>query len=506
MYCARVDRAQAIAPPDPDTYHDNVRMAVKAYRTAAELEEHPSHRMPWYEACVRACKECERYTLLRVQSGALNSEQFHLACFERFQTEIDLLALQAEIAAAGPAPRGAAPRTELGPIPIDSTGQPTEPTFTAFPQLKAPTVRLERTPEGTKAIDEGRVPHPNLVVIGPDASPLLRAQHERANAGVAHIKRVEAGLAFGGPDPNEFNSNLTFAVQVFHAAAQLEPQLLDRVPWYEACVRTMKELEDYTTSRVAAGALQPQRADSIQFQRLSAEADLLTLLASIATLRPSAPAPSVKREPFAVDQLKPLPEPDTYTAFPEFKPVPQFPGDLSGEKRLAALLAGAKAPIATPGETPLRQLQREQTLCGLAYIAYAEGKMALYGPDPRTFSTEQAMTAEILRVAAKQEPQATNRIAWHEARIRALKEGERYAELRVRAMAIKPQMLDQARFNRLGAEIDLLLLKAGPAPAAPATTPTAAPALCPPPCICVPQCGPRVRARCGLLNRVLLRR
>jgi hypothetical protein len=64
---------------------------------AAELEETPAKRVPWFEARVRVLKEGEETIYAYVLQGVVPVTALHLARFERLRAEADLLRLKAEV-------------------------------------------------------------------------------------------------------------------------------------------------------------------------------------------------------------------------------------------------------------------------------------------------------------------------------------------------------------------------------------------------------------------------
>ena len=95
-YLAMVERAQQITGPSEYDFERNVKMALDVYRLAADLEGAPARKVAWHEVRVRHLKEVERYTRLRVESGALNPLRLHAAAFARLEAEADLLKLKGE--------------------------------------------------------------------------------------------------------------------------------------------------------------------------------------------------------------------------------------------------------------------------------------------------------------------------------------------------------------------------------------------------------------------------
>ena len=76
-------------------------VATDTYRLAAELEEKPANRVPWYEVRVRQLKEVEDLIDRSVRVGSAAPQILHYARFQRLQAEADLLKLKAEVEKAG---------------------------------------------------------------------------------------------------------------------------------------------------------------------------------------------------------------------------------------------------------------------------------------------------------------------------------------------------------------------------------------------------------------------
>ena len=95
-YIYRVRALDAIQGRGSD-YQYNVAVTAEIYRLAAELEETPAKRVPWYEARVRAFKEIERSFRNRVNIGTQPPQGLNLIRMERLKVEADLLKLKEEV-------------------------------------------------------------------------------------------------------------------------------------------------------------------------------------------------------------------------------------------------------------------------------------------------------------------------------------------------------------------------------------------------------------------------
>ena len=69
------------------------------------------------------------------------------------------------------------------------------------------------------------------------------------------------------------------------------------------------------------------------------------------------------------------------------------------------------------------------------------------------------MTSEVFRVAAELETTAAAKVPYLEGRVIVMKDAERFAEARVSSGTDPSHQLNLARFYRLQAEADLLILK-----------------------------------------------
>jgi hypothetical protein len=70
------------------------------------------------------------------------------------------------------------------------------------------------------------------------------------------------------------------------------------------------------------------------------------------------------------------------------------------------------------------------------------------------------MIGEFYLSGADLEGEPANRVRWHEARVRVLKAREQTVSNSVTSGAMWPRELNRARFDRLGAEADLLVASA----------------------------------------------
>jgi hypothetical protein len=341
-YIARVKEVTQIGSWDTQFFLDYLGVIADTARVAGTLENTSARRVPWYEARVRALKEAERFTYVRVLNGNDPPQRYCWACFQRLGGEAELLRLKAEVATAPrqlartDRPADAPPRRTDPPTPRADTGStgpndspaaadggsaeeddpPTVeityerqieisidnfikrakflPTFTAFPDLKPPTlVRKEvKHPNGdvVRVVEETEVvPPPPIPVVAADAPLLRRVRAEQLRQGLTHLARIKEVIRIGAWNARFFTEYISGIAETYQVAATLEETPARRVPWYEARVRKYKEAERYTAIRCSNGNDPPQRLNQIRFARLQAEAELLELNADVAAAAPPSP-------------------------------------------------------------------------------------------------------------------------------------------------------------------------------------------------------------------------
>lgn len=176
-------------------------------------------------------------------------------------------------------PKGGFPKFKLPPTPFDYGD------YTAFPDLKPPTVERKKVAGPNGVVDfvveeKDVVPLPPLPKLADDAPPLRKVQSAQLRAGLAYLYRVKELEKVQGRTP-DFLSHLAMATEAYRVAAELEDTPAKRVPWYEARVRTFKEMERFTKIRLDIGTAPPQQLDQICFERYRAEAELIKLNAEV---------------------------------------------------------------------------------------------------------------------------------------------------------------------------------------------------------------------------------
>ena len=168
------------------------------------------------------------------------------------------------------------------------------------------------------------------------------------------------------------------------------------------------------------------------------------------------PAPT--REP--VEGVRP-----SYTAFPDIKPTRQHAvvRGADGTERVviekAAEVPFPRLPVVAADSSPLRRVQFEQIQVGLDYLGRMKEIARLGAEDPNDIRTIAAVASEVCLIASELEETPAKRVAWFEARVRVLKEGEESVTAYVLKGTLPVTTLHGARFERLRAEADLLRLK-----------------------------------------------
>ena len=148
------------------------------------------------------------------------------------------------------------------------------------------------------------------------------------------------------------------------------------------------------------------------------------------------------------------PPAEPYTAFPKLT-APPAGFDLP--KRVADRLAlGKQVPADAPPLTKVRVAQVEE---GVRAITMTRTRIQLGQFTSADYTNYMRLIAEVFRVQAELEPVAAGKVAAYEDRVVVMKEVERFATIRVNAGTDPPQTLHEARFWRLQAEKELLLLQ-----------------------------------------------
>jgi hypothetical protein len=146
---------------------------------------------------------------------------------------------------------------------------------------------------------------------------------------------------------------------------------------------------------------------------------------------------------------------ESFTAFPDIAPPPVEP---QGEKLFKQLFAGFPRPI-PDGATPLTKVRIAQANEGAVFAFKAYQLLICGNWAPGNFQEFAQVTAEAYRVAAELEATPAGKVAVFEDWVASLKGVERTIDARVDAGTDAPQRRNQARFWRLQAEAELLLLR-----------------------------------------------
>jgi hypothetical protein len=355
------------------------------------------------------------------------------------------------------------------------------PEFTAFPDLK-PGREMKKFvvhPDGTierEVIENPGVVLPSLAPLPPDAPLIRKVMHEQARVGLEFLAEVREREWNQKPihDPLE---GLSIAMRVFPLAAELEPRPTNHVMWYEARVRLLKEIERRIRTRVLNGSVPPSDLNQIRFYRLAAEIELLDLLAELkrfeappGALRMDPPLPpgpviAITPEPRRTRPLELAPPPrrafpSVYTAFPDLVWDSPFAGpgpNRAREDPTARVgLPPTDLPVFPLNAPPSQVVRNEAVLETIAVLDFLSRRQFGLGPGNLDFN----VAAEAYRLAADLEPRLSDRVAWYEARVRALKGWVRFIEIRVTNEVIPTSEVHAAQFEHLQTEVDLLRLRA----------------------------------------------
>jgi hypothetical protein len=179
-----------------------------------------------------------------------------------------------------PAPR---PQSE-GPEDLFKESPP----YSAFPDLKPPRQPWEQPGVGFDANIKKYEESQNdlifkdiLLDLPKNHTPLQKIQYEQVHSGLIYIRKLETLVAIGKWNPQDFRDYLTLASDVYQVAAELQPTLNGKIRCYQARVILLKEIEQFTITRVQVGTDPSQNTEHAQFKRFQAEADLLKLQESV---------------------------------------------------------------------------------------------------------------------------------------------------------------------------------------------------------------------------------
>jgi hypothetical protein len=181
-------------------------------------------------------------------------------------------------------------------------------------------------------------------------------------------------------------------------------------------------------------------------------------------------------------QPRPFPRPvgsdsEPYTAFPELTfPLKwwKMPNDPPGRAIMIpdddAVFARLKALLARPvppDAPPLRKVRLAQVYEGAVYVYMFGERMRIGFYTSTDYGRYVAIVADVFRAAAEVEDDPAGKVAFYEDRVRLLKVAEWYTVVRTNVGTDPPYALNETRFYRLQAEVELLKLKADLAAARP---------------------------------------
>lgn len=499
LYLARMDEQIRIGRWIPDHFDHYLFMASAVYTVAADLEDKPADRVPWYEERVRLLKGFERFTEIRAEIGTEWPYRLLQARFARLGAEADLLRLKAEVAKAGGATGRPLvmkkiefdfPRPNKGKIPLLAPAT----VFTAFPDL-TPRQKVVTDPDGTIRIvedEQGYVPLPRLPLLPANPTELQKLHHEQVRERFAYLQNATVVVPLSLRTPDFRYPPFWIALgDTYRAAAELEPRLPARIPWYESRVRDLKTVENYIIRRVEVGTSATQDLDALRYLRLQSEADLIRLKREVEKGNPAtAPEPIREKSPFVLRFGSGGEEPGpTYTAFPDLKPRTVEHIEVKNENGKTQRISRDKDVVPLPAlpavgaDAPLmRKVLFEQLQVGLGYLDMQRASILRGTWTPDRFVGYVRMATEVYRIAFELEDSREKRVPWYEARVRTLKDIERFVGTHVPSGSDPPQNLNTVRVARLQAEAELLILKTELEPTAVAPPVYVLPC-CPPACV-----------------------
>jgi hypothetical protein len=359
-----------------------------------------------------------------------------------------LVSLLVAAAAAWLVPAGAAQQPPSQKEPTFKV----PPGFTAFPDLKVPMKDLPgagQVPDDDKMFGRLTRGHPRPV---PADAPLLRkVKLAQLNDGAVYLITTRKVIRIGKWTPQDCAELLRMVSDVYPVGAELADDPAEKVGWHEDRVVAFKWIERFTEARVNAGTDPPQMINLVRFYRLQAEADLI-LVKDQLPKAPVPPGPAGKAPPDGKS------EPADFTAFPDLR----VPLDKNGFADLGMALGrfarGYPRPV--PVDAPL---PRKVKLAQLNHCARYVGdtlKVIQIGKWTPSDLASLIQFAEVAcRTAAELADDPAEKVGWYQDRVVLLKYVELFSEARVHAMSDPPQELNLARFRRLQAEADLILLK-----------------------------------------------
>jgi hypothetical protein len=461
-------------------------IAMRVYPIAAELEPRPTNRVMWYEARVRLLKEIERPIRTRALQGSVPPQWLNEVRFYRLAAEIELLTLLDEFkqfeappgalqmtpplppgpVISPPEPRRAAPPLpappprQNGQIQMAPPPGPFPVMYTAFPGLIWDTPRYGPGLNRERDDPDARVGQPpkDLPVLPTNAPRLNVLQQEAALEAIVGLDDTTFLGAYSGPPPDtEFET----AAEAYRLAAELEPRLADRLPWYEARVRALKGSFVWSERRVLYGGFPAYRFHAARFEHLQTEVDLLRLRARL-TNTGTRPGEALRREEINVGTRTKPDMPPAYTAFPGIRaPVPQVNEQWPKGERYYKWVGADKCPE-RPGrpvpraDAPTRlKLRYEQVSEGLEYIDRVQQQL-FTGFKVTDAKYDVVVFADLYRAAVDLANEPAERTRWLEQHVRDCKLLEGWTDIRTRNVIVAPYDRAFIRVHRLKAEIELL--------------------------------------------------
>jgi hypothetical protein len=164
----------------------------------------------------------------------------------------------------------------------ESPPEKPRPSYTAFPDLKPPTIERKQVinPDGTPQtvlVEKDAVPLPPWPTMAAGAPQLRKLQFEQLQEGREYLERIKKVLQIGAYNAQFFRDYIDMTAEVYRLAAELEEQPARRIPWYEARVRKLKEFEHFAEIRYRESHDPPQAVNLARFSRLRAEIELTKL-------------------------------------------------------------------------------------------------------------------------------------------------------------------------------------------------------------------------------------
>lgn len=272
---------------------------ANAYQKAADLETQPADRIPWYEGQVRDLKRLERFVTIRVEVGATPAQDLDVIHYLRLRAEADLIRLKEGVEKAGPA-TGPEPIREKLPFKLEweADSQKPRPHHTAFPDLKPRTIEAVevKDAEGKSQRtdrEKGVVPLPPRPIVSADAPLVYKVRFAQLQVGFAYLDMLRERVLRGTYTPDVLIQYVHMATEVYRVALELEETRAKWVPWYEARVRTLKDIEQFIEMRVGSGSEPSHALNRVRVARLQAEVELLILKTEPEPILPSVcPVPN----------------------------------------------------------------------------------------------------------------------------------------------------------------------------------------------------------------------